>query len=1055
MICAVANNDTLAGVYRTSNASNAAPSWSRILTGCAVSVAFETRKWGASHQIAMAGFIRNPAISASSPYGAYCTFDIANLGTYHFNHLTGYYSLPNDVFSSVAHERNSNYVFASSPSMGVFVSTDKGESFRPYNVGAGGTTGPCRLTNGYGITMLQGRKDTNIDAIYVGTEEGIKARYILYDGSKIQLELSDAVGSPSYWVNSHWASGGAATTGYWERLEVVPGTTTTLPVWAVSPYRAGYAGSSQGFADLPAGSYDGWVLQNGGLGSNPSAKGVRTGYDGGDSTAYQLESGQVASGSAPSGMWDYYHIDISADNNDFNVFLDDPDDTQSGGQNCGLYLRYNSIPTASTYDYRAITDGDKNLCVTSILLEGFSASWGTYGNNPPAGWTITTNESPITWDTNNWYNSGSNPRVYSSTTRTNEDETLISPVFNIPAGLTSATLTFTQRFYMPTTGAVIYVKFKSTQNPTWITLYTRNINTSVAPSIDLSSYAGNTNCQIAFEYTDPGTASSGRYWTFDNVQIYGTSPLRLRPGVWYIGVYGVASGNSSYTVAPTIDAGCTQSSFAFESAGFIPPDPKAPVASTTWGTVNAIGVVRGTGSATINFEARNGTTCPLGNLETQTVIQLSDLTLIAGCNPSGGTDCIWYSPAPDEGLTCWLPADLVASEGSKNYVDVLASSNGDVLIAADGTGTGTNSGGVWLCGDKGKHWMRISQGFDSTSQALSDIVADSDGSYYASTDQTGLWTRTVTASAYPSVTNISPNNGDDTGGTPVTITGTGFSNLCPTGVDADCPDTSPAVLFGDIEVAGTYVNSTTITASSPPHAAGPVIVKMRNRDTRESMAGFSFTYNSTCTAPSGFSNNTASDVDACADSGVMINWSDPSNWGDNNTGTRTFDVLRDGGAVASAISSATHTFTDTTGANNQSYSYSVRANNGCAMSSTTSGTNASDVVCVPPEVAQGVFPDIQSWSGNTQSWPGAERATGYYLYRIISSDLPNLQNSSHEGCKRDVGNVISYDCSGDDPTGDAGRVYFYLVTGYNGSGEGSSGSGTGFSRNLTTLTACP
>lgn len=1066
ILCAVARGendsalpDTVAGIYRTVTGSHSSPSWTQEQVGHAKSVSWESRKPGTSHVQAMAGFVRDGAVGPSSPYGAYLSTDSGD----NFTPFTGYYSLPDDVFSSVAHYRNSSYIFASSPSMGVFVSSDKGESFRPYNVGAGGSSGPCRLTNGYGITMVADRVTTDTDAIYVGTRDGIKARYIYYDStlSKVYLEQSDGTGSPSSWVHSNW-QGGGATTGYWERIEAASGYSSALPIWAASPNFGAITG--QGFASLPSGSYDGWVLQTSGLTSTNST-GVRAGSDGGKSGYVQIVPGQVASGCLKLDGRNFYRVTVSDSNYDLRVTLDDPDDSQSGGQNCGLYLRYGNTPSSSSYDFRVLDDGDKSICATRIFSEDFGGTWGPYGNVPPSGWTITTNESPVTWNTDNWYYYDTGyPRVNGSAARTSMDEMLVSPAFNIPASSQSAIkVRIYHMFYKPSgTTTHGYTKIRSDQNPAWTTIDNHTTHMSSRPAsktIDIpESYKGNTNVQLAFEYYDSAPVT-GRYWYIETVDVYG-----LQKGLWYIGVFGLTDQSSCYTLSVETDTGCTQS-FVGSSEGlaYSIPDPLAPVSSATWGTVGLEGVVRGTGTTNFNFEERNGTTNPLENLATQTIMQLSDLTLVTGCDPSGGSECIWYSPAPDEGVTSWFAADTIASEGSKDYTDILQASNGDVLMACEGTGTGSNAGGVWLSGDKGRNWMRISQGFDSASQSLSDIVADNSTtpSYYSSTEETGLWTRTITANPYPTITSIVPNSGDDTGGTAVTITGTGFIDTCPTEVEADCPDTAPTVIFGDnngttiYEVSGTYVDAGTITAVSPPHPAGSVIVRVRNRDTRESAAGVLYNYISTCQPPSGFPNNSAVDADPCADTGVIVAWSDPSDWGDGGTGVRTFDVLRDGGEIAAGLSSSVHEHTDTTGTNNVSYTYSVRAKNGCGMSSATPGSAAADVLCVPPEVAPGdTYETAQTWSGGVQAWPAADRATEYTLYRLVAGELVNLVSSLDEGCRRELGNVTSWDCDADDPAEDAGRIYYYLITASNEIGEGLAGDGTGFTRDLHSSAEC-
>jgi hypothetical protein len=99
-----------------------------------------------------------------------------------------------------------------------------------------------------------------------------------------------------------------------------------------------------------------------------------------------------------------------------------------------------------------------------------------------------------------------------------------------------------------------------------------------------------------------------------------------------------------------------------------------------------------------------------------------------------------------------------------------------------------------------------------------------------------------------------------------------------------------------------------------------------------------------CTAPSSLTNNTAADANPCADTGVNINWNqDAGNWGDTG-GTRTYDVLRNGTAIASGLPYGTTTFNDNTAANGTSFTYSVRYNNGCGLNATTAGASAADAI---------------------------------------------------------------------------------------------------------------
>jgi len=101
-----------------------------------------------------------------------------------------------------------------------------------------------------------------------------------------------------------------------------------------------------------------------------------------------------------------------------------------------------------------------------------------------------------------------------------------------------------------------------------------------------------------------------------------------------------------------------------------------------------------------------------------------------------------------------------------------------------------------------------------------------------------------------------------------------------------------------------------------------------------------------CSAPSSLTNNAAADLSAQDDTGVLVTWSvDAGNWGDGGSGTRTYDVLRDGNPIATGVAYGTTSYTDTTGVDGQSYSYSVRYKNGCGSTATTAGASASDAGC--------------------------------------------------------------------------------------------------------------
>ena len=92
------------------------------------------------------------------------------------------------------------------------------------------------------------------------------------------------------------------------------------------------------------------------------------------------------------------------------------------------------------------------------------------------------------------------------------------------------------------------------------------------------------------------------------------------------------------------------------------------------------------------------------------------------------------------------------------------------------------------------------------------------------------YTYTTPVNPAPTVSSISPVSGTTAGGTPVTITGTGFL-------------AGATVSFGGTPATGVGVtNSTTITATTPAHAAGAVNVVVTNTDAQSGTLNNGYTY---------------------------------------------------------------------------------------------------------------------------------------------------------------------------------------------------------------------
>jgi hypothetical protein len=96
--------------------------------------------------------------------------------------------------------------------------------------------------------------------------------------------------------------------------------------------------------------------------------------------------------------------------------------------------------------------------------------------------------------------------------------------------------------------------------------------------------------------------------------------------------------------------------------------------------------------------------------------------------------------------------------------------------------------------------------------------------------QSGSLTNAFIYIGQPTVSSVSPNNGSTLGGTAVTITGANFAS-------------GATVMFGNASATNvTVVNSTTITATTPPGSAGAVTVIVTNSGSQSGSLAKGFTY---------------------------------------------------------------------------------------------------------------------------------------------------------------------------------------------------------------------
>ncbi len=205
-----------------------------------------------------------------------------------------------------------------------------------------------------------------------------------------------------------------------------------------------------------------------------------------------------------------------------------------------------------------------------------------------------------------------------------------------------------------------------------------------------------------------------------------------------------------------------------------------------------------------------------------------------------------------------------------------------------------------------------------------------------------------------------------------------------------------------------------------------------------------------CQPVTGLTNNTASDVMACL-GGVEVSWAqDASDWGDIGSGTRTYEVLRDGvplssGGCSGSLSYGTTSCVDETAAPESSHLYQVRYANGCGRAADTAGTSFSCPLCgdltgLPNNTVTPLFScaaGIQvSWAQDPSDW--GDFGFGTRSYEVLRDGLPMATG----GC----GGVFAYGTTTCvDGTVVPGGSYTYQVGYLNDCGSTADTAGASFS----------
>jgi hypothetical protein len=167
-----------------------------------------------------------------------------------------------------------------------------------------------------------------------------------------------------------------------------------------------------------------------------------------------------------------------------------------------------------------------------------------------------------------------------------------------------------------------------------------------------------------------------------------------------------------------------------------------------------------------------------------------------------------------------------ASGGSGGWQSIASSADGSVLAGA------MNGKYVYLSTDSGVNFAAQTS---TSTKAFRSIASSADGGKLAVTVDSGkIWSYSALAPA-PTVTSVSPTSGAITGGTQITVTGTGF-------VDGARVTVGGGTCSNVTVVSATSITCVTPYLSPPTGSVGAKDVKVTNEDNQFDTATNAFTY---------------------------------------------------------------------------------------------------------------------------------------------------------------------------------------------------------------------
>jgi photosystem II stability/assembly factor-like uncharacterized protein len=332
---------------------------------------------------------------------------------------------------------------------------------------------------------------------------------------------------------------------------------------------------------------------------------------------------------------------------------------------------------------------------------------------------------------------------------------------------------------------------------------------------------------------------------------------------------------------------------------------------------------------------------------------------------NAGTTWVEYEPTP----ALYQAATVAGTTPSSIYVSGTTFSNGDF----DGIG-------VYKSTNAGANWNPVNTGLPVPLPRIYTLFADpaaptsvhagTVSGYYRTLDGGGNWAAGSSAGANPSsslteirafavtstrrlvaanwngvflspilpgpaITSLAPTTGGTSGGTAVTISGTGF-----------VPTAGIQVLFGGVAAAINLGSSTatSLSVTTPAHAAGTVDVQVTNPDGQAAVLAASFTFIAPPAAPAGLT------ATAQTGTSVLVSWSAAA------TATSYQVYRRAPGGIFQTVGAPTGnlSFTDATASSGTAYLYAVTASNESGSSSMSSADIATTVLFSNEPLTPGV-----------------------------------------------------------------------------------------------------